>query len=123
MGVWAPVSSVTPGCSFHLPHRNSPCPRSHSPEKGKAASNKCLSGITAEPLQYGDGVVYLLAICTGSLGRGAASAALVQGQELQPRVCCTCAGPGALAAEPRAAPDRPSLSWHLAAIPDLQGYP
>lgn len=60
MGVWAPVSSVTPGCAFHLPHCNSPCPRSHSPEKGKAASNKCLSGITAEPLQYGDGVVYLL---------------------------------------------------------------
>lgn len=73
MGVWAPVSSVTPGCSFHLPHRNSPCPRSHSPEKGKAASNKCLSGITAEPLQYGDGVVYLPAICTGSSGRGAAA--------------------------------------------------
>lgn len=69
MGVRAPVSSVTPGCAFHLPHRNSPCPRSHSPEKGKAASHKCLSGITAEPLQYGDGAVYLPAICTGSSGR------------------------------------------------------
>lgn len=105
MGVWAPVSSVTPGCAFHLPHRNSPCPRSHSPEKGKAASSKCLSVITAEPVQYGDGVVYLPAICTGSSGRGAAASSG------KPRLSCTSAGRGGSSAEPRAAPERSNLSY------------
>lgn len=88
-GALGTPASVTLGSAFHLPRRNSPARGVTAPEKGTAASNKRLSEITAEPLQRGDGVVYLPAICAAPWPAGSSllpgsrlSPALLQGEKV-----------------------------------------
>lgn len=110
-GVWALLSSVTPGCAFHLPRRNSPARGVAAPEKGRLPLINVSQKL--QPRRYGAEMAPFISP-PSARARGAGKQQPAPGK---PRRCRAFAGRGGSSAAPNgdSAPPDPASSRSLRA--------
>lgn len=113
-GVWAPLSSVTPGCAFHLPRRNSPARGVAAPEKGRLPLINVFQKL--QPRRYGAEMAPFISP-PSARARGAGKQQPAPGK---PQRSCAFGGRGGSSAAPNSdsAPPDPTSSRSLRASLD-----